>query len=86
MTVSKAQLSVLASTSRSPPVAGSASSRALRSPRVTTSTAPANPIRSPATFRAPNLSLSSRAARIADQSGMSPMSQPVFTALVRVSA
>jgi hypothetical protein len=76
----------VAKISRSPRVDGSARIDDEKSPRVITRRAPAKPPASPASFQAPKRSCSVIAERIADQTGVRPMSHPACVADVRVSA
>jgi hypothetical protein len=79
-------LSVLTKISRSPDVVGSAKKLASKRPRVTTTAAPRKPSASPASFIGPIRSRRNTTASNVDQIGIRPISQPVRTAVVRVSA
>lgn len=71
---------------RSPSVEGRPRTCALKSPRVTTSNAPAKPPARPTTFQKLKRSRNTIAASTADQIGVTPMSHPVLVAEVIVSA
>ena len=79
-----AQLMVLSRMRKSPRVAGNWKTPNSNRPREMTSTAPAKPPSSPANFHPLNRSFFIMTESRADQSGIRPMSQPVWTAVVSV--